>query len=123
MGFEKLDLEEDAKQILINYKWPGNVRELRNVVQRLILNVDTKITAKDLSNPLILRNNVVPKNSARIEEMHFDEVLPLKEIERQFRIKYFKYVKSISSNDSSAADKLGLAPSNFYRMCKELGLK
>ena len=51
------------------------------------------------------------------------QVLPLKDMEKIFRIKYFKYVRSISSSDSSAAEKLGMAPSNFYRMCKELGIK
>jgi two-component system response regulator AtoC len=50
-------------------------------------------------------------------------VLPLREVERVFRTRYFKYVRSISSSDSNAAEKLGLAPSNFYRMCKELGIK
>jgi hypothetical protein len=55
--------------------------------------------------------------------MNLGQVLPLKEMERIFRIKYFKYVRSISSSDSFAAERLGLAPSNFYRMCKELGLK
>ncbi len=118
MGLELPDVEEEAKNILLNYKWPGNVRELRNVVQRLILNCNGIITAKDISNPMILRNHVIMK-----DEMNFGQVLPLKEIERIFRTKYFKYVRSISSSDSSAAEKLGLAPSNFYRMCKELGIK
>ena len=51
------------------------------------------------------------------------QVLPLREMERIYRTSYFKYVRSISSSDSNAAEKLGLAPSNFFRMCKELGLK
>ena len=25
------EVDEKAKEILLNYKWPGNVRELRNV--------------------------------------------------------------------------------------------
>jgi hypothetical protein len=51
------------------------------------------------------------------------QVLPLREMERVFRMRYFKYVRSVSSSDSNAAEKMGLAPSNFYRMCKELGIK
>ena len=51
------------------------------------------------------------------------QVLTLREMEKSFRLRYFKYVRSISSSDANAADKLGIAPSNFYRMCKELGLK
>jgi two-component system response regulator AtoC len=117
------EVEEKAKEILLNYKWPGNVRELRNVVQRLIINCDGKITAKDISNPMILRNHILLKEETNFENMYSGQVLPLKDMERLFRIKYFKYVRSISNSDSSAAEKLGMAPSNFYRMCKELGIK
>ncbi len=117
------EVDEKAKEILMNYKWPGNVRELRNVVQRLILNCNGTITAKDISDPMILRNHVIMKDETQFDDIYHGGVLPLKEMERIVRKKYFQYVRSISSSDSSAADKLGLAPSNYYRMCKELGIK
>lgn len=123
MNVSKPDVEDAAKEILLNYKWPGNVRELRNVVQRLIINSDGVITAKDISNPMILRNHIMIKEETNFEELYQGQVLPLKDMERIFRVKYFKYVRSISSSDSAAAEKLGMAPSNFYRMCKELGIK
>lgn len=122
LGIEMPEVTDKAKEILMNYKWPGNVRELRNVVQRLILNSDGVITEKDISNPMILRNHIVLEET-NFEEMHFGQVLPLRDIERVFRKKYLTYVRSISSSDSSAAEKLGLAPSNYYRLCKELGMK
>jgi hypothetical protein len=50
-------------------------------------------------------------------------ILPLKDAERIFREKYFRFVREISDSDKDAAIKLGLAPSNFYRMAKELGMK
>lgn len=123
MNVPKPDVEDSAKEILLNYKWPGNVRELRNVVQRLIINSDGVITAKEISNPMILRNHIMIKEETNFEELYQGQVLPLKDMERIFRVKYFKYVRSISSSDSAAAEKLGMAPSNFYRMCKELGIK
>lgn len=123
MDIRKPEVDEKAKEILLNYKWPGNVRELRNVVQRLILNSSGTITAKDISNPAILRNHIVMKDETNFEDLYSGQVLPLKDMEKIFRTKYFKYVRSISSSDSSAAEKLGMAPSNFYRMCKELGIK
>ncbi|MBX3007240.1 MAG: sigma-54-dependent Fis family transcriptional regulator [Melioribacteraceae bacterium] len=123
MGMNIPEVDDEAKEILLHYKWPGNVRELRNVAQRLVLNCSGIITAKDISNPMILRNHVVMKDETNFEESFMGQVLPLKEMEKVFRVKYFKYVRSISSSDSNAAEKLGLAPSNFYRMCKELGLK
>jgi len=123
MNIEKPQVDEEAKEILVNYKYPGNVRELRNIVQRLILHVNGHITAKDMSNPMILKNHVIIKEETDFENMLNGDILPLKEMERLFRAKYFKYVRSISSSDSSAASKLELAPSNYFRMCKELGLK
>jgi two-component system, NtrC family, response regulator AtoC len=123
LGVEIPQVDEKAKEILLNYKWPGNVRELRNVVQRLILNCNGIIKAKDISDPMILRNHILIKEETNFEDLYQGQVLPLKEMERIFRKKYFQYVRSISISDSSAADKLGLAPSNYYRMCKELGIK
>jgi two-component system, NtrC family, response regulator AtoC len=123
LGFSKPPVDEKAQEILLNYKWPGNVRELKNVVQRLVLNSHGAITAKDISSPMILGNHIIAKEETNFENLYGGQVLPLKEMEKIFRVKYFKYVRSISSSDSSAAERLGLAPSNFYRMCKELGLK
>lgn len=123
MNIDKPEVDEKAYEILLNYKWPGNVRELRNVVQRLIINSNGFITAKDISNPIILRNHIIVKEETNFEDLYQGQVLPLKDMEKIFRVKYFKYVRSISSSDSSAAEKLGMAPSNFYRMCKELGIK
>ena len=116
-------LEPKAKEMIMNYKWPGNVRELRNVAQRLILNCTDKITPKDVTTHMVHWNPVPANDSSAFDELYTGQVLPLPEMEKMFRVKYFKYIRSISSSDSSAAEKLGLAPSNFYRMLKELGLK
>jgi two-component system response regulator AtoC len=123
LGIPTPKVDANARDILLHYMWPGNVRELRNVVQRLILNGNDTITAKDVSDPMMLRNHILVKHELTIDEVSGGQVLPLREMERVFRMKYFKYVRSISSSDSNAAEKLGLAPSNFYRMCKELGIK
>lgn len=44
-------------------------------------------------------------------------------MEQNFRKSYFEFVRKNSESDADAAAKLGLAPPNFHRMCKELGLK
>ena len=123
LGFAKPIVEDEAKEILINYDWNGNVRELKNVVQRLVINFSDRITGKDLANPLILGAKALKKNENLSEIPFSGPIMPLKDMERIFRMKYFKYIRSISSSDSAAAEQLGLAPSNFYRMCKELGIK
>ena len=44
-----VQLDEDAKNMLINYPWPGNVRELKNIAEQVsVLSEDTQITSKDL---------------------------------------------------------------------------
>jgi two-component system response regulator AtoC len=122
IGIAVPTVDAKALEILTNYKWPGNVRELRNVAQRLVLNSTDHIGVKEVSNPMILKNTVLSKESS-FEELYTGQVLTLREMEKAFRLKYFKYVRSISSSDTNAAEKLGIAPSNYYRMCKELGLK
>jgi hypothetical protein len=58
-----------------------------------------------------------------IEFMENGEMLPLKQLEKMFRQRYFKFVRDNSESDTEAAKKMGLAPPNYYRMAKELGLK
>lgn len=45
-----VQLDEEAKQLLINYPWPGNVRELKNIAEQIsVLSQDKQITATELS--------------------------------------------------------------------------
>lgn len=45
-----VQLEEDAKNLLINYPWPGNVRELKNIAEQVsVLSQEKHINAKQLS--------------------------------------------------------------------------
>ena len=44
-----VQLDDEAKQLLISYPWPGNVRELKNIAEQIsVLSKDKLITAKDL---------------------------------------------------------------------------
>ena len=39
-------LEEEARQVLLNYEWPGNVRQLKNVTEQLsIIEQEREISA------------------------------------------------------------------------------
>ncbi len=45
-----VQLDDDAKNLLINYPWPGNVRELKNIAEQIsVLSQDKQISAKDLN--------------------------------------------------------------------------
>ena len=44
----KIIIEPDAQEALVNYNWPGNIRELKNLMERLILLATDGVITKDL---------------------------------------------------------------------------
>ena len=126
MGKEIPTITEEAIKNLIQYNWPGNIRELKNLVQRLLF-FDEKIIDSGIIETAIGKKvfdtNDVLNTSEGISFKNPEGIVVLKTMERLFREKYFRYVRNQSDSDSEAAKKLGLAPPNYSRMCKELGLK
>src|SRR4051812_36747038 len=46
-----IQLDEDAKTLLMSYPWPGNVRELKNIAEQIsVLSHEKNISAKELKN-------------------------------------------------------------------------
>lgn len=44
-----IQLDEEAKELLINYSWPGNIRELKNIAEQMsVLVNDKQVTAAEL---------------------------------------------------------------------------
>jgi DNA-binding NtrC family response regulator len=125
MGKDPPVVEENAIKLLTEYDWPGNVRELKNLVQRLLFYDDKIITVQLLENALGKKisdlENYFGNDGVSFKSLQGS--VPLKQMEKIFREKYFRFIRSQSSSDSEAAKKLGLAPPNYLRMCKELGLK
>jgi transcriptional regulator with PAS, ATPase and Fis domain len=53
-----VQLDEEAKNLLINYSWPGNVRELKNIAEQVsVLSTEKNINARELSR-FIPENNL-----------------------------------------------------------------
>lgn len=56
-----IQLNEEAKNLLINYPFPGNVRELKNISEQIsVLSQDKEITAEQLARILPTSNNHLP---------------------------------------------------------------
>jgi len=49
------EIETEAVKLLQEYNWTGNIRELRNVVERLIILSDRKITKKDVESYILIK--------------------------------------------------------------------
>lgn len=120
MDINTPEINNDAIEVLQSYEWPGNIRQLQNVVQRLLISCEDIIKKEDVLN--ILDSRKVGSISG--PEFWFgDKILKWKEMEHIFRCKYFSFVRDKTKSESEAARLLGMAPSNFYRMCNKLGIK
>jgi len=112
------EIKSDAVDVLKSYDWPGNIRQLQNIIQRALISCETEIKKEDILNVL------GSKKVGTITGPEFwfgDKILTWKEMETIFRWRYFNYVKDKTKSESEAARRLGIAPSNFYRMCSKLG--
>lgn len=122
---DKPQIDDDAMQIFINYDWPGNVRELKNVTQRFFFFDEDRITPH-IAKLAIGAFDIYEEDKDEFQGIRFklDEEIPtLRDVEKLVREKYFRFIRDNSTSDSDAAKKLGLAPPNYHRMAKEIGLK
>jgi DNA-binding NtrC family response regulator len=77
---QSVQLEDDAKSLLLTYPWPGNVRELKNIAEQVsVLSEDKSISAKELERYLQpYPNNRLPmvvQNQATHEFQNEREIL------------------------------------------------
>jgi DNA-binding NtrC family response regulator len=118
------ELGEEALPVLQHYDWPGNVRELQNVLQRLLFSRSEVITAKQVKATLGLPHEPARSEGSPAENWWNPEHMPpWRAIEKNVQERYFRFVRENTHSDAEAARVLGLAPPNYHRMCKKLGLK
>jgi DNA-binding NtrC family response regulator len=83
--FKKLD--EDAIEVLTNYRWPGNVRELRNVAEQSVVLTRESVLTGDLLRPLL--RGVTTASAAGLvlaSDVPFDELRDTRERELIYRL-------------------------------------
>jgi len=120
----KPKLDDSAIAELKRYEFPGNVRELKNVVQRLLFQDEMNLSASHIKNALGLFNlSSGTSGDIDFEKLYDKDPLTLRDMENVIREKYFKHIRKKTDSDAEAANMLGLAPSNYHRMAKDLGLK
>lgn len=86
----KLKISTEALHILERYLWPGNIRELENVIQQAIVMCDKQVEVRDLPSYLKYKIDFPIQN----------ELLPLKEFEKNYIL---KVLKATNNNKSQAA--------------------
>jgi two-component system, NtrC family, nitrogen regulation response regulator NtrX len=112
-GRPRVEIAEDAIELLRQYHWPGNVRELKNVVERvLILNPQVhRIERRHL--PMLVQRTSVRSGD-------FDTLQQARDAyEREYIL---RKIDDCNGNMSRAAEALGLERSHLYRKMKALGI-
>jgi two-component system nitrogen regulation response regulator NtrX len=112
-GRPRVEIAEDAIEVMRQYHWPGNVRELKNVIERvLILNPHAqRIERRHL--PML-----VHRSAGRTGD--FDTLQQARDAyEREYIL---KKIDDCNGNMSRAAETLGLERSHLYRKMKALGI-
>ncbi len=112
-GRPRIEMADDAIDLLRHYHWPGNVRELKNVIERvLILNPQVhRIERRHL--PMLVHRTAVRAGD-------FDTLQQARDAyEREYIL---KKIDDCNGNMSRAAESLGLERSHLYRKMKALGI-
>jgi len=111
-GKPRIQLADDALEVLRAHAWPGNIRELRNVLERLVvlLSKDT-VEASDLPLELHVRATAGGEPSA---------MASLQDVEREHILRVLRHV---DGNKKQAAEILGIDRSTLYAKIKAYKLK
>ena len=107
-------LSAAAAAVLSQYHWPGNVRELRNMMERLVIMVDTDLIDVDHIRPLLLQtssSDVLPTGGTLRQH-----------VENFERGSIEKALAASRGNIAQAARALGLDRANLHRKLRRFGL-
>ena len=110
-------VKPDVLEILEDYDWPGNVRELENVIQRLVVMVNSpEITLEHLPQQL-LHSSATGQESILIPEEGVDFDAEMERIE----IAYLNAaLRRTGGKKSAAAALLRVDPQRMKYLCRKL---
>jgi DNA-binding NtrC family response regulator len=113
-----IQLDDEAKNLLINYSWPGNVRELKNIAEQVsVLSGNKDITAQELKRfipentgnrlPMVVSGNGVLSHAEFANER---EILYKLFFDMKKDVNELKKVVFEMAKNPAAAQGINLAP-------------
>lgn len=113
-------LHRSAIDTMKTYSWPGNIREIRNIIERLVISSTSDVL---MSADLAITKTIESEaghSDQKNEFLRGYEILPLKEVMRNFEEEYVQRAIDICGGDVAlASDKLGMHKSGIYRKLDE----
>lgn len=113
-GRPRVEIADEAIELLKQYPWPGNVRELKNILERVLI-----------LNPHILRieRRHLPMLVHRRHDNRAEDFSTLQQAREAYEREYIlKKIDECHGNMSRAAESLGLERSHLYRKMRTLGI-
>lgn len=107
-------VSKEAIDILMDYEWKGNIRELRNIVERLIIMVESNVISAHhvLSALHVDRGQISQRTSHSLKEI-------LEEYEKKIIL---EELESNNGNVSQTAKNLSVDRANLYRKLRLYGI-
>ena len=109
-------LKPDVLEILEDYAWPGNVRELENVVQRLVVMVNTQVVSLEHLPHQLLHSSAAGQESILIPEGGVDFDGELERIEMAY---LNAALRRTSGKKTAAAALLQIDPQRLKYLCRK----
>lgn len=125
-GRETKALDYEAMEAMTRYPWPGNVRELKNLIERLVIMVPTKVIARS-QLPLSI-TSLQSSTTATGDPASHESSLAAADTFRQAREEFEKefILRKLEENDwnvSRTAESIEMERSNLHRKIRGYGIE
>ncbi len=118
LGYEKIAIDKEVMDFLMQYNYPGNVRELKNMVDRMVVLSDNGHIKPDSIN------NLLYKGEADDLEGLFESNYTLRDIRREVETKYIENVLQKNQyNITKSAKDLDISTRHLFNKISEYGIK
>ena len=115
-GFRHKDIDASVVQALQRFHWPGNVRELRNVVERMVIMSEDRITQRDVPREIM--------GAAPTASIAAGTNKTLRQFREDMEREYILYkLTELDWNVSRTAEVLGIERTNLHKKMKTLGIR
>ena len=127
-GIKTKSITEEAILELQKLHWSGNIRELHNVIERLVILSESKITAKDVQNYVIPSSGLAKPNSSSSNnvsaEPDYDRFANFQDYKDFAERQYLEFKLGKNNwNVSKTAEEIDIQRSHLYNKIEKFGLK
>ncbi|WP_019894908.1 sigma-54-dependent transcriptional regulator [Hydrogenovibrio halophilus] len=116
-GLNYREFDVAAQNVLRQYAWPGNYRELQNLIQRLLILGEGKITDDEVKRAL------EQSKTDQMSACSVDTSIDLKTAKERFEAAYLSHLlRETGGNVTETAKRSGVERTNLYRKLKTLNI-